>query len=80
MDTQTFGIADLVLVDAARNRDVPGAIDCTPVNKCFGDAAKFNVRAETFGDVRKVKFDLDGPMKETHEEGEHRVFLCCCAS
>lgn len=60
--SQYFGIEDFVLVDVIGNRDINGALDCDPVNKCFGSAKKFNVRAKVFGNrVHSVYLAIDGP-------------------
>ncbi len=61
---KSFGIEELVLVDA-KSRDIPGALDCDPVNRCFGSATRFNVRAKTFGHVRSVLLTSHGPIKES---------------
>jgi len=68
--SSSFGIKDLVLVDARRNRDVEGALDCNPVNDCFGSATRFNVRAEVFGNVDRVYLTSEGPIRESgRDEG-----------
>ena len=68
-EAQSFGIQELVLVNADSNKDLEGALDCTPVNACTGSSSiEFNIRADVFGDVKKVYFTLEGPITETRTE------------
>lgn len=60
----SFGIQELVLVDARRDTDIPGALDCEPVNDCFNGATRFNIRAKTFGSVDTVYLTSEGPIRE----------------
>lgn len=53
---------DLVLVDADRNQDIYGALDCTPINDCWGSGTSFSIRATVFGSVEKIKFKMAGPI------------------
>lgn len=55
-------------MDADTNKDLDGAIDCSPINKCVGSTTKFNIRADVFGDVDKLYFTVDGPVSETRTE------------
>jgi hypothetical protein len=65
-DLAPFGIQDLILVDAKANRDIVaiGSPDCEPLNKCFGSAKGFNVRAKTFGNVKSVYLTSEGPIRQ----------------
>ena len=57
--TSSIGISKFVLVDTATDLDVPGGFDCMPT-VCVGSATSFNIRAETFGDVKSVRLRLTG--------------------
>lgn len=61
--SRPFGIKDIVLVDAITNRDMLGALDCggNAANNCFGSSTLFNIRAQTFGFVRRVHLTCEGP-------------------
>lgn len=70
----SFGIEDLVLVDARRDKDIPGALDCDPVNECLEGSEKFNIRAKTFGNVDSVYLTSEGPIREAgRTEGEYEI-------
>ena len=57
--TSSIGISKFVLVDAATDLDVPEGFNCTP-SACVDSATNFNIRAETFGDVKSVHLRLTG--------------------
>lgn len=61
-----FGISNLILVDADTSTDIAtiGSPECEPMNKCFNGATLFNIRAETFGNVKSVYLKSDGPIRE----------------
>lgn len=60
---ESFGIKNIVLVDAIENKDMVGALECEggSVDKCFGTVTLFNIRAQTFGLVRRVHLTCEGP-------------------
>ena len=66
----TFGVDGFVLVDADKNTDIPGALECNPVNSCFGSATNFNIRATVFGgnDIKSVFLSLAGPISDSRTE------------
>ena len=66
--TLTFGVQELVLVDADTNADIPGAFDCTP-NACLGSAEFFSIRAVTVGSVGSVILTMKGPIEKKQLEG-----------
>lgn len=59
---ESYGVQDLILVDADRNKDIPGALDCNPSNDCWGSGTSFSIRATVFGYVKSVKFAMVGPI------------------
>jgi insulin receptor substrate 1 len=63
-----FGITDLVFVDADTNEDIDGAMDCDPVDSCFGSASSVGMRAKVHGDVRSVFFTTEGPITQSRTE------------
>lgn len=64
-----FGISDFILVDADENSDIPGALDCSPINTCYGRATNFNIRAKEFGnDIKRVTLRIEGPIETLKTE------------
>jgi hypothetical protein len=65
-----FGVDGFVLVNAANNADLEGALECVPViNDCIAEANSFNIRATVFGDsVQGVAISVDGPVKGSKME------------
>ena len=59
-------ITQFVLVDAYTDEDVIGGFDCDPA--CIGSTTKFDIRAETSGEVGSVNLTLTGPIKTTRIE------------
>lgn len=69
-NAKSFGIQDLILVDADRNEDIPGALDCNPVNDCWGSGTSFSISPTVFGFVKNVKFGMFGPINWNSVEGK----------
>lgn len=63
----SFGVNDLVLVDADTNQDIDGGFACSP-SPCLGSSVNFNIRAETFGNIGSVRLTIDGPIRENRVE------------
>lgn len=65
----SFGVNEIVLVDADRNQELSGALNCNPA--CVGSATKFNIRANVFGgsQVAGVAMRMRGPINQDRTEG-----------
>lgn len=53
------------------------ALECNPVNVCFGSASSFNIRATVYGkNIKGVSMSLEGPVSEsrTEEKAPYAVF------
>ena len=65
----SFGVDGFILVDADKDEDIDGALDCKPVSRCFGSASSFNIRATVFGEnVESVTISIDGPVAAARKE------------
>ena len=66
---EPFGIEGFVLVDAHTNQELEGALECKPF-VCLGNdkEKRFNIRAQTFGNVKSVMFSVNGPIADMQLE------------
>ena len=63
-----YGISGFVLVNAVSNFDIENGFDCLADSNCNVGADKFNVRAESFGDVKSVRLSLSGRLSTSRVE------------
>jgi outer membrane biosynthesis protein TonB len=64
----SYGISGFVLVNADTNLDIENGFDCLADPNCNVGASWFNVRAESFGNVKSVRLSVSGRLSASRIE------------